>query len=388
MGLFNKLFSKTQVNQVTDGFFSTLTAYQPRFTSFRGGIYEAELVRACIDRFATHCSKLKPEVLGQNNSELQKLFRFKPNPFMDTTKFLYKLATILETENNAFIIPIYDVRGRITGVYPISPRMVELVESKGEPFIKYRFDNGETATVELERVGILNKFFNKDDFFGDNNDALRSTIDLIHAQNQAITESAKQNAVIRFIAKIGSALRNEDLVKEQQAFRDNNLSMANNGGAILVDSKYTDVTQIESKGYMVPKSQIDMIRDNVFFYFGTNEKILKNEFDENVWSAYYEGKIEPFAIQLSLVLTNMLFTDKEKSYGNEVMFTANRLQYAKTETKLQVVVQMFDRGFMTHNQGLEIFNLPPTEDGDRLFIRREYIEVDKLEKEEEPNDNE
>ena len=388
MGLFNKLFTKSQVDQVTEGYFKSLTGYQPRYTSFRAGLYEAELVRSCIDRFATHCSKLKPEVIGQNNSQLERLFKYRPNPYMDTTKFLYKLATILETENNAFIIPMYDQTGRINGVYPVSPRMVEVLDHNGRPYIRYMFDNGQSAVVEFERVGILNKFFNKDDFFGDNNEAIRNTLELIHAQNQAVIESAKQNAVIRFIAKVTNVIRPEDLEKERKLFNETNLSSGNNGGAIIVDSKYDDVRPIESKGYIIPKAQIDMIRDNVFFYFGSNEKILKNEFDENVWSAYYEGKIEPFAIQLSLVLTNMLFTDKEKGYGNEVMFTANRLQYAKTETKLQVVAQMFDRGFMTHNQGLEIFNLPPIEDGDRLFIRREYIEVDKLGKEgEEPNDN-
>jgi hypothetical protein len=39
---------------------------------------------------------------------------------------------------------------------------------------------------------------------------------------------------------------------------------------------------------------------------------------------------------------------------------------------------MFDRGFITHNMGLGIFNMAPITDGDKLFIRREYVEVSKL----------
>lgn len=32
--------------------------------------------------------------------------------------------------------------------------------------------------------------------------------------------------------------------------------------------------------------------------------ILQNKFDENTWNAYYEGKIEPFAIQLGVTFNN------------------------------------------------------------------------------------
>lgn len=55
--------------------------------------------------------------------------------------------------------------------------------------------------------------------------------------------------------------------------------------------------------------QMQHIQENVCTHFGTNMDILQNKFDENTWNAYYEGKIEPFAIQLSLVMTNMSFTE-------------------------------------------------------------------------------
>lgn len=39
---------------------------------------------------------------------------------------------------------------------------------------------------------------------------------------------------------------------------------------------------------------------------------------------------------------------------------------------------MFDRGFLSHNMGLEIYNLPPVEGGDKFYIRKEYSETTKL----------
>ena len=74
----------------------------------------------------------------------------------------------------------------------------------------------------------------------------------------------------------------------------------------------------------------------------------------------------------------MTFAPRELSSGNMILATTNRLQYASNATKLQVVTELFDRGFLTHNQGLEVFNLSPIDGGDKHFIRREYTEIDKL----------
>ena len=146
----------------------------------------------------------------------------------------------------------------------------------------------------------------------------------------------------------------------------------------MFDSKFADVKQIESVAQVVNPRQQEYIRESVYEYFGTNGKILTNTYTEDEWDAYYEGKIEPFAIQVSQVLSQMTFAPRELSSGNMILATTNRLQYASNATKLQVVTELFDRGFLTHNQGLEVFNLSPIDGGDKHFIRREYTEIDKL----------
>jgi len=109
--------------------------------------------------------------------------------------------------------------------------------------------------------------------------------------------------------------------------------------------------------------------------FRVNEDIIQNKFDENTWNAFYEGKIEPFGLQLGLVLTNMTFTENEIAHGNQIMLTSNRLQYASNQTKLQVSTQLFDRGVLTTNQIMDIWNLPHVEGGDERYIRKEYGKV-------------
>ena len=87
--------------------------------------------------------------------------------------------------------------------------------------------------------------------------------------------------------------------------------------------------------------------------------------------------METFGIQLSEVLTRMLFSQRERELGSSVMATANRLQYMSNKDKLEVSAQMADRGLMTRNEIREIWNLPPLPDaiGNQLPVRGEYYNV-------------
>jgi hypothetical protein len=378
VGLFEKIFKRPSMQEVR-GYFKTLSAYTPVFTTYEGGVYEMELTRAAIHAIATQCSKLKPEVRGTAYRELGRRLQFKPNGFMDTTKFLYRLATILHVQNTAFIVPITDETGEyITGYYPILPSMCEVVEYQGQPWLRYTFSSGQKAAIEFNRVGIMTLFQYRNDFFGENNAALYPTMQLMHTQNQGIIEGVKNSANIRFLAKLTGLFKPSDIAAERKRFTEENLSAENNSGVLIFDNKYADVKQIVSRPFIVDSSQVEHIKNNVYNYFGVNEKILQNNFDEDEWNAFYEGKIEPFAIQLSLVMSNMTFTEREIAFGNQIIFTANRLQYASNQSKLNIVTQLFDRGFLTHNEGREIFNMTPIDDGDRYFIRKEYAEVKNL----------
>jgi hypothetical protein len=363
-----------------------LNGYSPVFTSAPGSIYEMELTRAAIHAFASFCSKLKPEISGSALKNLEKTLQFRPNPYMDTSKFLYRIATILSVNNTAFIVPIEDIGGGITGYYPILPQNCEVLDVRGTPYLRYTFSNGQRAAIEFERVGILTQFQYNDDFFGENNAALKPTMQLISTHNQGIINGVKNSASIRFIAKIANMLKAEDIDAERKRFTAENLGADNQSGVIMFDNKYSDVKQVESKPVIVNAAQMAQINENVFNYFGTNAHILQNKYDEEQWNAYYEGKIETFALQLSLVMSNMTFSPREIAHGNAIYFTANRLQYASNQTKLHISTQLFDRGLISRNTVMDIWNMAHVEDGDKFYIRREYVEIDKLEDEGEKDD--
>lgn len=381
MGLLDLLFPKKNQEKEVEGYFKTFNGYTPSFTSFGGGLYEMDLTRSAIHAFASQVSKLKPEVTGSAMKRLEKQLQYKPNPYMDTSKFLYRLATILSVHNTAFILPLYDDDYEtIIGFYPLLPTSAEIVEVRGQMWFRYQFANGEKAAIEYDRVGVLTQYQFRDDFFGESNEVMDPTMQLMDIQNQGMQDAIKQSAAIRFMAKLGSTLRPDDLEKEQQRFSKQNLSYENTSGVMMFDAKYSDVQQINSKAYVVDAEQMKVIQNNVFNYFGVNEDILQNKFNEDTWNAYYEGKIEPFALQLGLVMSNMVFTNKELAFGNGFMFTANRMQYASNKTKLEVSTQLFDRGILSTNDVMDIWNLPHVEGGERRRIRLEYTDTENLDK--------
>ena len=364
--------------QTIDNHFKMLNGYSPTFTSYSGGVYEMDLTRTAINNFATHCSKLKPEIIGNALKHLEKRLQNRPNYFMDTTKFIKRLATYVAVEHTAFIVPIEDDTGKLCGWYPLRAERCEVVEAAGQVFLRYLFANGTHGAIEFERVGILTDFEYKDDLFGENNKTLKPTMQLLHTQNEGIVNAVKNSANIRFLAKVANLLKPEDIKAERERFTEDNLSADNESGMILYDNKFTDIKQIESKPYTPNALQMQHIQENVCTHFGTNMDILQNKFDEETWNAYYEGKIEAFAIQLSLVMSNMTYTEREIAHGNAITFSANRLQYASNTTKLQVSTQLFDRALLNRNAVMDIWNMPHVENGEQYFIRKEYAEVEHL----------
>ena len=379
MGLFDKIFPKKKYpsEQQLTGYFKTLTAYQPVYTSYEGGLYEMALTRAAISTFARHCSKLKLEVVGSARHDLANILQNKPNPFQTSSQFLARIATIYEIENNAFIVPLEDEFGRIVGFYPVLASQVNVIDVYGVPYLQYSFSSGKKAAIEFEKAGLLVQHQYKNDFFGDSNSPLYPTMQVAHTQNEGIINAIKNSTTIRFMARLASVYNKNTILDERKRFAEENLHK-NDTSVMIFDNKYADVKQIESFAQVVNPKQQEFIKESVFEYFGTNEKILTNTYSESEWNAYYEGKIESFAINISQVLSNMVFSPAQINRKNMIVATTNRLQYAENGTKINIVTNLFDRGFITHNMGLEIFNMSPIPDGDKYFIRREYTEVKNI----------
>lgn len=358
--------------------FRLLDGYTPTFHSWNGSVFESDLIRAALDAHGRHMSKLQVNVQGSAKENLRNRLKIQPNAYQTWSQFLYRTAVILYARNTAFLVPTRGEYGEVNGVTNILPESWELVEYRGQPYIRFYLKDRKRLAVSLFEVGILTRYQYRNDLFGENNDAMKATLDLIEMQRQGITEGIKNGASYRFSAQSDNWASDEDLASEMERF--NKFTFQNkktSGGFILFPNTYKNIQQLKQEAYKVDADQQKLIKENVFDYFAVNEDVVQNRSYGDAWLAFYEGAIEPVAIQLSDVMTRMFFSERERQFGNRIWFTSNRLQYMSNSDKLNAISQMADRGLMTRNELREILNLAPLPDelGNQIPARGEYYDV-------------
>lgn len=380
MGLFDWLFpeeDRPKQEKLPVSEFRMLTGYKPVFRDYYGRIYENALIRSAIESKARHISKLKVEFRGEAQQKVKNRLKFYPNEWMTWSQFLARCSTILDCTNNLFIVPVYNNKLEIVGLFPILPEKVELVEDKNKKlWIRYTFANGQRGAIEFSKCAYMVKHQYENDFFGSNNRVLRPTLDLISVEEQAVKEAVTNSTTIRFIAQANNFVSPEDLALERQRFTEYNLK-GDSTEMLLFPYQYKDIKQVDVKPYTLDSEMVEKVKDNVFDYFGTNEDIIQGKASNDKLDAYFNAQIEPFAIGMSEALSKMIYTDLERSYDNHVYVASNRLQYMTVSEKVNMAQQLSDRGILTINEIRELFNYDPIPNGDVAVIRGEYYTVNE-----------
>lgn len=376
MGLLEKLFPKKYITPIQTERWEPLTAYRAAFTTWKGEIYEFDQVRSAIDCLARNTGKLQIEMTGSAKGKMRTKLKIRPNEYQTWYQFWYRTRTIYEMQNNAIIVPILDEYDNVAGLFPVLPSACEVVQTKtGTEYLRYKFANNQAAAIELERCGIITKHQYRNDIFGDSNAALNSTLTVLDLNKQAIKAAVEGSNSYKFMARMNNFAKDEDITKERQRVKEANLK-DKDGFLLLFSNLIGEPKQIDYHPFTLDDKQLSIINTNIEKYFGVSTEAIKNELTGDKASAFYEGAIEPFAIQASEVVTNMLFTSVEQSTGNLFALTANRIQFMTNSEKLNISSSMADRGLMTINEIRAIWQLPPIEGGDRLVARGEYYYMD------------
>jgi HK97 family phage portal protein len=360
-----------------------MAGYTPVFTPWGERPYEADVVRAAVDAIARNAAKLKAkhirrvngEVIHVKNSDIERVLSLRTNPKMSAYDLLYKLVTTLMMDNNAWAYPVWEA-GRLVAVYPVNCVSAELLEDiAGELYVKFYFAESGTVVLPYSDVIHLRRHYYNNDLLGSPNQPINATLSAIHTTNEGLAQAVKTSAALRGILKFQGMLKESDIEAQRERFVKEYLTVSNAGGIAALDAK-AEYIPLNTEPRMVNAAQMKELRDAVFRYFGVNETIVMGNYTEDQWNAFYESTIEPLAVQMSLEFTTKLFSDREIGHGNEIIFEANRLQYASVSTKLGLV-QLVDRGIMTPNQLAEVFNLPPVPGGDIPIRRLDTRPVDE-----------
>ena len=348
----------------------------------------SDIVGSITNCIATNVAKLTPQLIRLDSKGmlirddyLAKLLSLRWSPELSTYDALYKMTAQLVRNSNAFAIVFYsDDFSRVKSIVPITVRGYRIWEDEETGTLLFRFTwyyDGKIYTITKQSVIHIKARFDKKRFLGSAPDpALRNTLELLDATGQALKNTVKNSANLKGYLKYNNFADNEELKNKVKEFQTAYMDASNEGGLGGLDNTM-EFHEINQRTPSIPTLQSQFLRDNIYRYYNVNENILMSKFSETDWNAFYESVIEPIALQLSLEFTFKLLTERERGFGNKIIFSSNRLQYATLQTRSSVGSILYDRGIITINEFRELLYYEPIEDGDVRMVSLNYVKADE-----------
>lgn len=376
--------SKSKSNQGMR-YATTQTGYTPTFTNFGDNIYASDLVVQAIRCKANEFKKLNPRhirlidnkqsVIG--DSSISRVLK-RPNEWMTTSEFLEKITILLELNKNVYIYPEYYLtKGgykSFTGLYPLKPERVEYLmdEQTERLYIQFYFSGGREVILPQNEVIHWKKDYGVSDYFGGSLTGSRDTQGLLKMLQtydtitQSIAEATKCSLSINGIIKVGSLLNQEELLNERKKF-ENALKSGDSGIAVMdMKSEYIDVNRNIK---LVDKDTLNFFYEAILRNNGVSLAILSGDYTTEQKSAFYEHALEPDIISLGQAISKVLFSDREESFGNEVVLYPARINFMSMAEKINYLNVAAPAGALNVNEMREFVGLPPIPNGDNYYPR-------------------
>jgi HK97 family phage portal protein len=336
-----------------------------------------------IKTIAKHVAKLHPQhVTSKNdkqiplNSNLQTLLELRPNKYMSSYDFLYKITVQLLKNNNAYVSIQRDNAGNIISLFPIEFMSVRQVEQQNELCLEFTFRQGAKVTyLYSDIIHLRYDWISGDIISNTNRDYLVADLQLLDTLKQSFADSAQHSGGIKGVARVAGAIGESKWNQKAQNLMN---QVKNNGGIVCTDSTVDFVATSNANPVPAEHTQLDFIRSEIYRALGVSEKIINNTYNEQEWLAFYESTVEPIAILLSQEFSAKLFTTRELGFGNRVVFETSRLEYTDTKTKTEMIKELRPLGILTTNQALEILGLAPIENGEDRIQSLNHVNTELI----------
>lgn len=390
MGVFN-FWKKKEEPKQEQGLrhAPTMTGTLPFYSSFGDNVYASDIVVESIRCKANEFKKLAPRHIRNVNgtqtvitdSSVARVLK-RPNPFMTQADFLEKIAILLELNKNVFIYPEYYItkggERYYTALYPLKPSDVwYMANDKGEMFIKMRFASGYEVELPLDSVIHWRKDFGVNDYFGggmfggNDNAGLMTMLERYDQLTQSIAKALECSCQINGVMRVNSYLDDDKSAKAREDFEAN--LKANKSGVLFTDMK-AEYTHLPRDVKLVDAETLKFFYDTILRANGTPLAILNGDYTKAQKEAYYEHALEGDIKSLGQAMSRVLFSDRESSFGNDIVFFPNDIAFMSMENKIAALQTGLPAGIFTKNEARELLGYPPIEGGD--VMPRGYNEID------------
>lgn len=346
-----------------------LSGRTPIFRQSGGDVYSYDVVQQAIGCIASEMSKLTPQHIRKSgadsvaiNDQTQKIL-LNPNDFMTSSDFLEKIVWQLFLKYNAYIIPQFSSKGELLALYPAAPAEVTLLTDATETlYIRFKFDNGYETTVPYSQIIHIRHKFSVNDYMGGNKsgnpdlEVLLQTVELnqelLNGISKAMKSSNAVNAVVKYNTMLDGELMEKNLKELQERLE------RNENGFLGMDIK-GEYIPISRNTQFVDDKTLEFIDSKILRHFGVSLPILTGDYSKEQYEAFYQKTLEPLVIKLSQTFTTVIFTDMERSHGNQITFLERDLVFMTIDQKLEMIRLLGDAGAMYENEKRIAFGLMP-----------------------------
>lgn len=398
MSLFDKIFKKGPKEQK---YIQMMNGMLPVFSQFGTNIYASDVVQQVLKCIVDELKKLQPTHIRQQDTDpipvkgnVQNILN-NPNPTMTTTEFFEKISYMLLMNYNVFIIPTYEVwtedevdasgnrikveRRRYEALWPIKPTQVDFIEdAAGRIYVKFTFANGHVSTINYNDVIHIKYNFSVNDFMGGNemgqpdHQALIQTLDLNHTLLQGVAKAMKASYAVNAVVKYNTLM---DEGKTQKALTELERKLMNNESGFLPIDIKSEFIPIEKKIALIDKPTLEFVDSKILRTWRVPLCILQGDYTPQQYEAFYQSCLEPIIISMSQAFTKKIFTQRQISFGNQIMLYPEALVFMTMDQKLRMIENLSPTGGLFENEKRAIFGMRP----DPELIGKRYISLNWIE---------
>lgn len=379
----------------------SMKGYEPSFTSFGDNIFYSDIVLSAIRLKCRFFGKLNPRHVRNDternltilDSSVAKILR-NPNAYQTTYDFLTQAYFMRELQNNCFIYADYELdekgKRKYLGLYVLLPSRQPKIYDLGDGSFNIGFDidgvNGEVI-FDLKDIIIWKKDIEDKTFFGGGkfdtnaNKDLLNSVEAYHQIKETIAEASKLGCGFDGILKVNAwSGEHENIEKIRNKFIDD---LRSNKNGIAVIDNGAEYINVQRQLRMVDSSTLKEIKDNILIHTGVSFEMLTGNFTTQQKEAFYENHIEPSAISLGQALTKVLFTEWQRSHGDEVILYHKKIQLMATSEIISIIGTTLPASVFTLDEYREMLGYAPLPNGEGQQRPRGYNNLDGIPQEDE-----
>lgn len=365
----------------------TMNGNLPFYAPFGDSIYASDIIVQSIRCKANEFKKLDPRHIRTTDgaaasitdSSVAKVLK-RPNAYMTTADFLEKITILLELNKNVFIYPQFYVSNGnekiYTALYPLKPSFVEYMSNdKGDLYINMRFANGYETILPASDIVHWRKDYGVNDYFGggmfggDDNTGLMTMLKRYDQLTQSIAKALEVSCSVNGIMKVNTYLDDDAKIAERQKFEQ---QINENKSGILFTDLSAEYVKIPRDVKLVDGETLKFFYETILRANGTSLAILNGDYTKAQKEAYYEHALEADIKSLGQAMTRIMFSDRELSFGNEIVLYPNDINFMSMENKIAALQTGLPAGIFTKDEARELLGYAPLPDGQGKDVPQGY----------------